>query len=225
MWNTLSKPWKECFNQAWLSYCNGSFPIGAVIVDESGNIISKGRNTVYEMEALPNEICNNKIAHAEINAILKINNLETNASRKEYELYSTMEPCPLCFGAIVMSGITNIHYAARDKVVGATNLKDANTYLQGKNMKVSGPYKELEIVQFVLKTDFVLRRGHAVDRLLQTWEQDCPVGITIGRKWYELNKLVQAKQEKTDISIIIDEIISEVEVLKKEVEEKNGCKF
>lgn len=212
MWQTLSDLWKECFYQAWLSYCNGSFPIGAVIVDEDGNIISKGRNTVYETEAMPNEICNNKIAHAEINAILKINNLETNVTRKEYELYSTMEPCPLCFGAIVMSGIRNIHYAARDKVVGATNLKDGNAYLQRKNINISGPHTELEIVQFVLKTDFVLRRGHDVDRLLQTWKQDCPVGIAIGRKWYESNKLLQAKQEKTDISVIVDEILSEIAV-------------
>lgn len=212
MWHTLSEPWKECFTQAWLSYCTGSFPLGAAVVDGNGTIISKGRNTVYEMEAMPNEICNNKIAHAEINAILQINNLETNAMRKEYELYSTMEPCPLCFGAIVMSGIRNIHYAARDKVVGATNLKDGNAYLQRKNMKVFGPHKELEIVQFVLKTDFVLRRGHDVGRLLQTWEYDCPIGIVIGRKWYESNKLVQAKQEKKDISMLIDEIISEITV-------------
>ena len=215
MWHTLCEPWKECFNQAWLSYCNGSFPIGAVIVDGSENIISKGRNTVYETEAMPNEICNNKIAHAEINAILKINNLETNAMRKEYELYSTMEPCPLCFGAIVMSGLTNIHFAARDRLVGATDLKEGNAYLQGKNMSVTGPHKELEIVQFVLKTDFVLRRGHSVDRLLQTWEQDCPIGIAIGRKWYETNKLIQAKQEKTDISTIVDEIMAELEAFKE----------
>ncbi|WP_456272240.1 hypothetical protein [Bacillus sp. AK031] len=44
MWNNLSKPWQDCFEQAWKPYCRGSFPIGAAITDENGIVISTGRN-------------------------------------------------------------------------------------------------------------------------------------------------------------------------------------
>ncbi|MTI65499.1 MAG: nucleoside deaminase [Firmicutes bacterium] len=142
----MTRPWKEAFRQAWLSYCGGSFPIGAVIVDRKGSIISKGRNKVYESECISEEICNNKIAHAEINAILKINNLESNNDRKDYILYSTMEPCPLCFGAIVMSGIRKIKYAARDNIAGSTDLNSGNDFIKEKSIEVLGPFSKLEII-------------------------------------------------------------------------------
>lgn len=185
MWNSLSSAWKECFEQAWNSYCNSSFPIGAAITDENGDVISVGRNKVYEKATEEGQVCNNKIAHAEINAILKINNLETNTNRKKYSIYSTMEPCALCFGAIVMSSIKNIHFAAGDGLAGATNLINGNDYIAGKNILVNGPFKDLEIVQLVLKTDFVLRRGHDTERILTPWRIDCPTGVTIGEEWFK----------------------------------------
>ena len=46
--------------QGWEAFKNGSIPIGAVITDEIGNIISTGRNRIYEIDTL-----NTKIAHAE----------------------------------------------------------------------------------------------------------------------------------------------------------------
>jgi tRNA(adenine34) deaminase len=209
MWSSLSEAWKECFEQAWISYCNGSFPIGAAITDENGAVISTGRNKVYEQIHEEGQVCSNKIAHAEINAILKIDNLETNKNRKKYSIYSTMEPCALCFGAIVMSSIKNIHFAAGDRLAGATNLIEGNDYIAGKQMKVTGPLKELEIVQLVLKTDFVLRRGHDTDRILTPWRMDCPTGVTIGEEWFRKNKLEEAKNSGKPFGDIFNDIVNE----------------
>jgi tRNA(adenine34) deaminase len=209
MWNSLSKAWKECFEQAWISYCNGSFPIGAAITDENGAVISTGRNKVYEQIHEEGQVCSNKIAHAEINAILKIDNLETNKNRKKYSIYSTMEPCALCFGAIVMSSIKNIHFAAGDRLAGATNLIEGNDYIAGKQMKVTGPLKELEIVQLVLKTNFVLRRGHDTDRILTPWRMDCPTGVTIGEEWFRKNKLEEAVNSGKPFGDIFNDIVNE----------------
>lgn len=207
MWNSLACAWKECFSQAWISYCNGSFPIGAAITDETGTVISIGRNKVYEKEHEESQVCNNKIAHAEINAILKIDNLETNANRKKYSIYSTMEPCPLCFGAIVMSSIKKIHFAAGDGLAGGTNLIRGNDYISGKAIEENGPHKELEIVQIVLKTDFILRRGHDIERIISPWRADCPVGVTIGEEWFLQNKLQDAKDKQIPFSEVFDEIV------------------
>jgi len=44
MWDQLEKPWQACFELGWTSFKKGSFPIGAVIVDETGEIIAKGRS-------------------------------------------------------------------------------------------------------------------------------------------------------------------------------------
>lgn len=43
MWERLEKPWKRCFEIAWETYCHGSFPIGAVVVNKNGDIISEGK--------------------------------------------------------------------------------------------------------------------------------------------------------------------------------------
>ncbi|MGD7023574.1 nucleoside deaminase [Rossellomorea vietnamensis] len=208
MWDNLSQAWKTCFEQAWLSYCSGSFPIGAVITDENGKVISAGRNKVYEKSQEPGQICSNKIAHAEINAILKIDNLETNRNRKKYSIFSTMEPCALCFGAIVMSSIKTIHYAAGDGLAGATNLVNGNNYITGKSISVHGPHKELEIVQLVLKTDFVLRRGHDIERII-TWRMDCPSGVELGERWFNNGTLQNAKQNGKPFGEIFEEIMEE----------------
>jgi tRNA(adenine34) deaminase len=208
MWNRLSEAWKECFEQAWVSYRNGSFPIGSVITDENGEVISTGRNKVYETAHEYGQVCNNKIAHAEINAILKIDNLETNKNRKKYSIYSTMEPCALCFGAIVMSSIKNIHFAAGDRLAGATNLVEGNDYIAGKKINVSGPHKELEIVQLALKTDFVLRRGHDIERILTPWKLACPIGVSIGEELYRQDQLQTAKVEGKSFGEIYDEILN-----------------
>ncbi|KAA0550017.1 nucleoside deaminase [Bacillus sp. BGMRC 2118] len=209
MWKDLTEPWRECLKQAWKSYKKGTFPIGAVITNESGTVIASGRNKVYENKTIQGQICSNKIAHAEINAILKINNLETNTETKNYTIYSTMEPCPLCFGAIVMSGIRTVNFGARDQVAGGTNLVNGNEYIASKSMKIEGPFLDIELFQFVLKTDFTIRRGHHVERLLNSWENDCPIGVAIGRDCYETNKLQEAVKLEAPIEVIYDELMQE----------------
>lgn len=208
MWADLSKPWQESFKQAWSSYCKGSFPIGAVVVDKKDQIIAKGRNKVYEKEIEFGQISNNKIAHAEINAILMLNTHDRDEV-KNYTLYSTMEPCPLCFGATIMSGIKEIKFAARDRVAGATGLNQGNDYIASKALNIEGPDLELEFVQIVLKTDFILRRGLFVERLLNAWKLDCPHGIDLGLHWFKENKFCQAKNEGKDFAIVADEILKD----------------
>jgi tRNA(adenine34) deaminase len=210
MWNELPEYWKQCFRLVWDSYKCGSFPIGAVIVNEENEIIATGRNRVYEKNHVDDEICNNKIAHAEINAILKIDNLETNENRKRYKIYSSLEPCPLCFGAIVISGIKHIHYAARDGLAGASNLKEGNDHLKSKSLHTFGPYDHLEIVQIVIITDFILRRGHDVERIIAPWREDCPLAVKIGSDWFEKNKLQKAIESNIGIDNIMNDISEEI---------------
>jgi tRNA(Arg) A34 adenosine deaminase TadA len=48
MWNDLSYNWQEAFIMTWESFKNNTIPIGSVIVDEKDNIISRGRNQIFD---------------------------------------------------------------------------------------------------------------------------------------------------------------------------------
>ncbi len=91
------------------AYDDGEVPVGAVIVKDD-KIIATGRNR--------REKSKNAISHAEIEAI---NNAckELNGWRLwECDIYVTLEPCPMCSGAIVNARIPNVYFGAYDKNFG-----------------------------------------------------------------------------------------------------------
>lgn len=90
---------------------DGEAPVGCVVIDPNGNVISKGRNR--------RERTKSAISHAEIEAI-------DNACRHLGDwrlsgctLYVTLEPCPMCAGAIIMSRIDKVFYGAPDDITGS----------------------------------------------------------------------------------------------------------
>ena len=97
----------------------GEIPIGAVIVRD-GKIISKAHNL--------REKSNLATGHAEIIAIEKANKAIKSWRLDSCTLYVTIEPCPMCAGAIIQSRIKNVIYGAKDIKSGAhesiTNLFD-----------------------------------------------------------------------------------------------------
>jgi tRNA(adenine34) deaminase len=89
---------------------NGEVPIGCVIVKD-GRIIGRGRN---QMESLKDPT-----AHAEILAIGAACQALDNWRLEGCSLYVTLEPCPMCAGAILNSRLSRVVFAARDKRLGA----------------------------------------------------------------------------------------------------------
>lgn len=199
-----SEQWKACFEEAWEAYCNGSIPIGAVIVSKEGEIISRGRNMVSENIKELSRLSGSKIAHAEMNAIYN-----SKQGIRDAIIYSSMEPCIMCFGAIVMNGIKEINYAARDGIAGGTNLK--NSFIDKQDIKINEYNPELEIVQLVIKTDFMYRSfAERAEELLSVWEETCPIGIQIGRQWYKEDRLINYKKDNYSIERVIEEISKEL---------------
>ena len=88
----------------------GEVPVGAVIVRE-GKIIATGRN---RREAL-----GNSLAHAEIEAINNACKVLGGWRLTGCTLYVTLEPCPMCAGAIVNSRIDRVVYGAADMKAGS----------------------------------------------------------------------------------------------------------
>ena len=91
----------------------GEFPVGCVIANGS-SIVAEGHRTGT---ATPS---GNEIDHAEINALRQLNAPGSDAERSDLTVYATMEPCLMCFAAIVLSGIGRIVYAYEDVMGGGT---------------------------------------------------------------------------------------------------------
>jgi len=178
-WNDLEKPWQACFELGWESFKKGSVPIGAVIVDDKGEIVSRGRNMIFEDKADPPEIARHKIAHAELNAILKLSEYDHPNIRK-YTIYTTTEPCPMCFGMIVMVNLRNVRYAAKDRYAGATILNADNDYIRSKNISITGPYSGLGDIQTAIHTAYEAAGSGKADWLLNVWKMDYPAAVDLG---------------------------------------------
>ncbi|MEJ5229021.1 MAG: nucleoside deaminase [Pseudothermotoga sp.] len=127
----------------------GCFPVGSVITDGQGKIISRGRNTIHDTEFKGYPIFGNSIAHAELNALASMKRIPDDLNVSDYIIYASMEPCVMCFGAIYMSGIKNVVYGMKDNVGGGLNLYGVTEYYSRKKINIAQS-KELEKIQSVL---------------------------------------------------------------------------
>jgi tRNA(adenine34) deaminase len=100
----------------------GTYPIGALIVGPDGIILSKGHNRVYS--------AGDYTAHAEIDAIRCAGGMLMEPSyRGKCTLYTTMEPCLMCTGALLLANIARVVWAANDPDYGALHtLYDSGMY-------------------------------------------------------------------------------------------------
>lgn len=90
----------------------GDVPVGAVLVDHrTATILAKGRNT--------REVAQTALGHAEINAISEGCQILGVWRLSDCTLYVTLEPCPMCTGAIMHARIPRIVCGAADPVAGA----------------------------------------------------------------------------------------------------------
>lgn len=101
----------EALKQAELAFEMGEVPVGALVVDtESGEIISKAHNL--------RETTKISTAHAEILAIEEACRIRQGWRLSGCTLYVTLEPCPMCAGAIVNSRIDRVVWGADDLLAG-----------------------------------------------------------------------------------------------------------
>lgn len=100
---------QEALRQARLAYDCGETPVGAVIVWE-GKIVSAAHNR--------RETDKNALAHAECLAISEACRQLGGWRLHKATLYVTLEPCPMCTGAIINARIARVVYGARDPKAG-----------------------------------------------------------------------------------------------------------
>ena len=100
---------REALKQARRAAAEGEVPVGAVVV-VVGKVVGRGRNR--------REARQDPLAHAEIEALRQASR-KLGAWRVGGTMYSTLEPCPMCAGALLQARVERLVYAARDPKAGA----------------------------------------------------------------------------------------------------------
>ena len=99
----------QALEEAKKAYLEGEVPVGAVIV-KNGEVIATGRNMREQKQ--------NALSHAEIEAINSACEKLKSWRLDDCELYVTLEPCPMCTGAIINARIKTVIFGAFDSSMG-----------------------------------------------------------------------------------------------------------
>ena len=102
---------KIALEEARLAGEAGDVPVGAVLVDGQGRIVAKARNT--------REVMGTALGHAEVNAVAEGCAAFGGWRLAGCTLYVTLEPCPMCAGALLHARVPRIVCGATDPVAGA----------------------------------------------------------------------------------------------------------
>ncbi|MBR3267478.1 MAG: nucleoside deaminase [Oscillospiraceae bacterium] len=202
MWKELSAKWQTAFEEAWTAFRLGNIPIGAAVFDRSGNLLVREHNRTSE----PDQI-NRKIAHAETNALRRLNS-ET-CDLKSVVLYTTMEPCPMCMGTAVMSNIRHLRYAARDPYCGCADRMSELPYIRSKSEDYRHTGGEPELVQLVLQSYYELKRTGqgSCNPILEKFREINSQAVMTAAALLKHQTLDAFAADNTDFSFIYDEIL------------------
>ena len=101
---------RQALDLAREAAARGEVPVGCVIV-QGDRVVGRGRNRREEKQHTQ--------SHAEMEAIRQANEALGSWRLDECTLYVTLEPCPMCAGAILNARIPRVYYGARDREMGA----------------------------------------------------------------------------------------------------------
>lgn len=149
---------KQALELAKKSALEGEVPVGAVVVKD-GEIAGSGRNR--------REKGKNALYHAEIEAINEACKKLGGWRLWQCDLYVTLEPCPMCAGAIINSRIKKVIYGASDSKAGSFgSVADFNTLpYNHKPEIVSGVLeKECSEILSIFFAELRQRRKNTVDK-------------------------------------------------------------
>ena len=204
LWETLSLPWRECAALAWEAYRAGSLPIGAVVTDREGLVLASGRNRIHESSGPPGAIFGNKLAHAELNALLSPG--DGDHAPADRVLWTTTEPCPLCVGATRIADVGGLRYAAREPWGGSAPSFGTVPYLKRGGVLVTGPEDpRLENVLAALTVErFLHLKPKILDRFLRLYEEVMPAATRAGMEAHRSGLLAAMDGEGMPASAVMN---------------------
>ena len=128
----------EAFKQAKIAFDEGEVPVGAVVVSKN-KVIARAHNQTEKL--------NDVTAHAEILAVTAATNYLGGKYLNECSLYVTLEPCPMCAGALYWAQLGQLYLGAKDLKRG---YRQCNTHMLHPKTKVTEGLLEKESEQLLL---------------------------------------------------------------------------
>jgi tRNA(Arg) A34 adenosine deaminase TadA/predicted kinase len=211
-WQELTLPWQVCLEEAWAAYRAGSLPIGAAVVDRDGSIVGRGRNRVFEnLAEQPHApyLFGHRLAHAEVNALVSIDHAAVRA--RECALYTTLEPCALCVGAIRMLALRDVRYAARDPAAGSVTLLDATDFMRRGAVQAQHlRHSALEGVLIAMNVVALLSLAQRfeVRPPIDIWEAERLPGVDLGRQLFASGHLKHLADTEARIEVVLDDLMT-----------------
>ena len=140
---------KMAYNEAIKAFNKNEIPVGCVVVKDD-LVIARAHNL--------REIKNMVNAHAEMLAIAKANRKINSWRLDDCDIYVTLEPCPMCFGAIIQARVKNLYFGAYDKKGGACgSVFNLGDYKFNHTVNVVGGIYESECSELISKFFKTLR--------------------------------------------------------------------
>ena len=105
---------RRALKEAQAALAQGQFPVGCVIA-VGEKVLATGSRANSDVEF-------SEIDHAEIVALRKLREKKQDIDLSKVTVYSTMEPCLMCFSTLIVNGVQNVVYGYEDAMGGGTNL-------------------------------------------------------------------------------------------------------
>ncbi len=146
---------KKALGEAQAALVAAEFPVGCVMVHDKKILVSGARKGTTGD-------CPNEVDHAEMIALRRLIRLDSKINLREVTVFSTLEPCLMCFGALMISSIGKLVFAYEDAMGGGTQCDAANLppLYQSNQMPIIPGILRNESLKYV--EDLFLRAGKHV---------------------------------------------------------------
>jgi len=130
---------KKAIDRAKEAFLAGEFPVGCVIVN-GDRVIAGGRRRNSRGGMI------NETDHAEMNALKRLSETGPHENYGNFTLFTSLEPCLMCYGAIILSGVGHIVYAYEDVMGGGVGcaLESLTPLYKNSGIRVEGGVLRME---------------------------------------------------------------------------------
>jgi tRNA(adenine34) deaminase len=221
MWEQVVFPWRVAIEQAWVAYCAGSLPIGAAILSPEGQAVTAGRNRLYDTAADgdPQQLRQHFMGHAEQNAFISLGilNREQPKPKKilaEYTLYTTLEPCDMCVGTLIQSGLKHIHFLLPDPVGGAIDSLRLLPHVRQKGILINGPETgSTANIVMALFTVTMAKAGIPIPDEIASSLHVYADGFALGQLLFQSHELESFSEQQMPVSMLYNMLFERLQAL------------
>jgi tRNA(Arg) A34 adenosine deaminase TadA len=183
---------------AWESFRAGSLGIGAVITRD-GETLATGRNRLAESDPGEDVLAGSSLAHAELNALAK---LRWGSPSDGLELWTTLQPCLQCLGAVRLSPVRKVHALAPDPLFrGVEGARHLNEFI-GRQWPeiVELPVDEWAALSLLFQTHVTTFWQVSIDG----WNESLPSVAALAVELVASSELLELASAETSVDDVAD---------------------